>query len=1478
MNVGGKKESDSKPEVKKSKAKEKTKEEKPKQAEMDEAKAETAKQDSPTEEEKAKSETKAAAEKEATKKAEEEKKAAETKAAEEKAAAKKAEEEKEATAKKAAEEKEAAKKAEEKKAAEEKEAAKKAEEKKAAEKKAAEEKEAAKKAEEKKAAEKKAAEEKEAAKKAEEKKAAEKKAAEEKEAAKKAEEKKAAEKKAAEEKAAAKHAEEERRKAEKAAADKKVQGEQVAAVAGKGNTTAGSKGQKPDSLAPPKSGAGYESDLDLDSELEANIVLMSDVEIASPTPKDDAPNFSKKQDVQKHDEGKDKEIKTPDSKKVQEKAEEKKIDVQKKKENVQEKAKPQLNETKSKMVEAKESKPQQTEAVQTKEAKGTETAQQEVKAKTKVETVVEEKKVPEKKETPTEVKEQKKEEKEVKEAESKISETPQDKSTTVKPEAKAPQAKQAVTKPEAKVAQDKPTIEKPEAKMPQNKPAETKTEAKASQDKQATPKPGPMAPQDKPASAKPEAKTPQNKPAIAKPEANTPRESPKVDKAPVKSDTKTEASAKKETDTASSTSQKELPKKEIKETTNADLPPKEFTAIPDDFYNTIFYFSGMGCVIGSALAEGVYVPNETASAALDADEVTDVKNKRMGKSGKEETSVIENARHQANDLTGELRNLQALLESLPTFVEQEGEEGLKHVKRRVDQAIQARYQQFASQQEANQRGRMPEQNMPPWEQGVQDGMKIVGKLPPGAQPTLPGMQMKPATNPDDYRRLKEQQEFVERQIQQQIQELKRQRTEALEKEAQAVQEQEKPHVEEEKAPTVEEQKPVDETAPAQVETTLVVEAQVTVPEPEQAPVAESEATVDTVKPQQPTDQPDAATADAAPGVEEPTTAQEFAPAAEPPPEGTATLIVTHTPQPPKMAEVSAQEVPVPPEVPSPSQVDITGENHQELCFENKPSPPQTPPVEACTYDDGISENSIDSGRQLLPSFHFKPSFEVKEVPVAIPPAPPLPQTGIFTTPTAASATQYKPHAETTPTKVHDALVKQAPSNIQRQELAPQSPRQFESVNGHCPSENRPAGYGYGLAPTPASHYLPPPETRHGMKSISAPCSPSPTERARPWEYKPPPGAIPVIPEVPRERPTQHSTSSRPTSLTPHPPALFKPVLPNAPSPVRPKLSRSVSPQVPVGGTPAAGQPAAYRHPGEFLGKQSYQPQEPQAPRPVGVHTAQVPSPSQPWQERYAGKKVVNVTPPTPFSQGVIGTEGLKPWQMSHMRAMKARGYTLTDPNKQIESDFFSMTLPQKQAPLTPAEAQAEQRPQLGSRFAPKQNQPTQGGARPYGVHVQLEVESKPYQDKFRDVRVADAKKPKPFAPSSGNISTKGLKPWQMSHLRTMEARGFTIANPEQEVEKDFFTHTLPEKQMPLPQNDPERSSMAPYLVSTRSRQRDFHQMQASTEHRPVSAGTFNTNYTNRPQYYASTPNLSVAQSGPKPFYGSAANSLPYSDL
>ncbi len=97
-------------------------------------------------------------------------------------------------------------------------------------------------------------------------------------------------------------------------------------------------------------------------------------------------------------------------------------------------------------------------------------------------------------------------------------------------------------------------------------------------------------------------------------------------------------------------------------------PRREFKPIPEEFYNTLFYFSGMGSVIASSLASGVYVPEHTAKKAPSA-EVAEESEKVRRRSQCKGRDLVTSARVQCTDLSSELRKLQALLNCLPTFGE-----------------------------------------------------------------------------------------------------------------------------------------------------------------------------------------------------------------------------------------------------------------------------------------------------------------------------------------------------------------------------------------------------------------------------------------------------------------------------------------------------------------------------------------------------------------------------------------------------------------------------------------------------------------------------------------------------------------------------------------------------------------------------------------------------------------------------------------
>jgi hypothetical protein len=74
----------------------------------------------------------------------------------------------------------------------------------------------------------------------------------------------------------------------------------------------------------------------------------------------------------------------------------------------------------------------------------------------------------------------------------------------------------------------------------------------------------------------------------------------------------------------------------------------------------------MGNLLGSALAEGVFVPERSRSAALDADEV-EKKIKGAPGSQRNGEGIVATARAQAHVLSNDFRQLQALLETMPKF-------------------------------------------------------------------------------------------------------------------------------------------------------------------------------------------------------------------------------------------------------------------------------------------------------------------------------------------------------------------------------------------------------------------------------------------------------------------------------------------------------------------------------------------------------------------------------------------------------------------------------------------------------------------------------------------------------------------------------------------------------------------------------------------------------------------------------------------
>ena len=88
-----------------------------------------------------------------------------------------------------------------------------------------------------------------------------------------------------------------------------------------------------------------------------------------------------------------------------------------------------------------------------------------------------------------------------------------------------------------------------------------------------------------------------------------------------------------------------------------------FQPIPDEFYSKLFYFSGMGTLIGSSLSAGIYVPEETIKCGLNAEQVESC----VPETFDIHVEMVTTARTRANELSTELRKLQALLQALPIF-------------------------------------------------------------------------------------------------------------------------------------------------------------------------------------------------------------------------------------------------------------------------------------------------------------------------------------------------------------------------------------------------------------------------------------------------------------------------------------------------------------------------------------------------------------------------------------------------------------------------------------------------------------------------------------------------------------------------------------------------------------------------------------------------------------------------------------------
>jgi hypothetical protein len=123
-------------------------------------------------------------------------------------------------------------------------------------------------------------------------------------------------------------------------------------------------------------------------------------------------------------------------------------------------------------------------------------------------------------------------------------------------------------------------------------------------------------------------------------------------------------------------------------------------------------------------------------------------------------------------------------------------------------------------------------------------------------------------------------------------------------------------------------------------------------------------------------------------------------------------------------------------------------------------------------------------------------------------------------------------------------------------------------------------------------------------------------------------------------------------------------------------------------------------------------------------------------------------------------------------------------------------------------------------LATKENEPKSSEKREFGVYPansSMAEPSKPWQERYGAASVDNITHPKPF--SSGGEIPGGLKPWQLSRLRGLEAKGFQFShqNPESGADhSDSFYHGYTALEM-----DPsEMKSYSPFLVSGRSKSSD----------------------------------------------------------
>jgi len=122
---------------------------------------------------------------------------------------------------------------------------------------------------------------------------------------------------------------------------------------------------------------------------------------------------------------------------------------------------------------------------------------------------------------------------------------------------------------------------------------------------------------------------------------------------------------KQDTPLIQEVSQEAPPRQEVRHNPSPDTS-STYEKLPDEFFKTIFYFSGMGSVIGSALEEGVYVDERYRGRAVDAEQLPPRLREQFHK---EEFPLVIKCREQVHGISDGLKNLRNLLDMVPTYTD-----------------------------------------------------------------------------------------------------------------------------------------------------------------------------------------------------------------------------------------------------------------------------------------------------------------------------------------------------------------------------------------------------------------------------------------------------------------------------------------------------------------------------------------------------------------------------------------------------------------------------------------------------------------------------------------------------------------------------------------------------------------------------------------------------------------------------------------